>query len=149
MSEEAPPDNRFFDTNVLVYAYTEPNSMKGRKAQRLLSDVFEGRVHAAVSNQILAELSNTLISKFGAHPDSVNVIMESIAINTNWLKLNYTVKTVMKCISALDSKGLQGNYFFDMLIAQTMKENGITTLVTENTKDFEGIEGITLVNPFK
>lgn len=33
--------------------------------------------------------------------------------------------------------------------AQTMKENGITEIITENEADFHNIPGIKITNPFK
>mgnify|MGYP003565748672 CR=1 FL=1 len=38
--------------------------------------------------------------------------------------------------------------YFDMQLVATMLEEGIGTILTENSKDFEEIEDITVVNPF-
>lgn len=38
--------------------------------------------------------------------------------------------------------------YFDMQLAATMLEEGIVTILTENTKDFAAIEGISAINPF-
>ncbi len=38
--------------------------------------------------------------------------------------------------------------FLDSLIAETMKENGITSIITENAKDLTASLGITAINPF-
>lgn len=39
--------------------------------------------------------------------------------------------------------------FWDALIAETMKENGIVKIYTENEQDFMKIPGIKVVNPLK
>ncbi len=139
-------ENRFFDTNLFVYAYTEPNSEKGKRAQKLLIDVFEGRAKGVLSNQVLAELSYVLLSKFETDPEKVDVIVSSIRINANWRRLEYSTKTVAKCVKAILHTKTR---FFDTLIAETMRENEINMIITENTKDFERINGMTTVNPFR
>ena len=39
--------------------------------------------------------------------------------------------------------------FWDALIAATMLEHGIDTIVTENERDFKKIPGITIINLFQ
>ncbi|MCW6159748.1 MAG: PIN domain-containing protein [Candidatus Micrarchaeales archaeon] len=139
-------DDAFFDTTIFVYAYTEPHTVKGRKTGELLEAVFTGKRRAFISNQILAELGYVLLSKYGVDPEEVETIIGSLLSNRNWIKVNYSGGTVAKCIRSVS---LYRSRFFDTLIADTMKENSIAKVVTENTKDFEKIEGITIIDPFK
>ena len=67
----------------------------------------------------------------------MNAIMSSIY----WKVFNYTGNTICK---ALDSRIV----FWDSLIIETMKENGVTGMVTENTKDFSG-SGLRVHNPLE
>ena len=41
------------------------------------------------------------------------------------------------------------NNFYDALLIATMKRHGLTTIITENTKDFDYFDGIRAINPFK
>ena len=38
---------------------------------------------------------------------------------------------------------------FDVFLSATMLDNGITHIITVNEKDFTGIKGISVYNPFK
>lgn len=40
-------------------------------------------------------------------------------------------------------------HYWDYLIASTMKENAVKEIYTENTKDFEKIPELKVVNPFR
>lgn len=42
----------------------------------------------------------------------------------------------------------QGKDIYDRYLAATALSNGITTILTENVKNFAGIRGLTAVNPF-
>ena len=39
-------------------------------------------------------------------------------------------------------------HFWDAVIMETMKENGIGKVFTENVRDFAGTKGIEVVDPF-
>ncbi len=51
--------------------------------------------------------------------------------------------------SATKKSAYQGTPFWDALIAETMLENGVSTIYTENEKDFKKMRGINAINPFK
>lgn len=87
-----------------------------------------------------------MVEKFGTDPKEVAIIVGSIILNRNWTMLNYDENTVSKCMKTI---GLYKSKFFDTLIIETMKENSISRIITENAKDFEKVEGITVINPFK
>lgn len=42
---------------------------------------------------------------------------------------------------------VMGSHFWDLLMAETMKEAGMRTIYTENVRDFESIPWIEAVNP--
>ncbi len=73
-------------------------------------------------------------------------IVKNFILSNKWAKVNYTQDTVLK---AMITSSTYGSPFWDTLIAETAKENGVTTVLTENEKDFKKIPGIKIVNPFK
>ena len=139
-------DDVFYDTNILFYAYdlSEPN--KRDVCKRLVSRVFNGEDKGFISNQILVELYNALTRKLGVKPDTANVIIESFLASTSWIKISYNHLTIKSALYT--SKAFEAP-FLDSLIAETMKENGISRIITENEKDFTQISGIQVENPIK
>lgn len=138
----------FYDTNVFVYAYDESEKEKRQIAEKLVESVFSGEVKGSLSNQILSELFYVLTEKI-SNPLSKEVaakIIRNYVLSDKWEKLDYTNSTTLK--AALSSSYYK-NPFWDTLIAETMKENGIIQIITENEKDFKAIPGIKVTNPFK
>jgi predicted nucleic acid-binding protein len=130
------------DTNVLIYAIDDDQPQKRHKARAILEDAVASKLQLAVTNQILAEFSDVVTSKI-THPlskDEAKLFVSAILSNSNFHVYDYTSKTVL---NALDSD----KPFWDSLIAETLKENGIRTIITENTKDFKGT-GLLVKNPF-
>ena len=137
-------DEIFYDTNVLYYAYDLSEPEKRKTCKSLISKVFMGETKGVISNQILVELYNALTRKLGVKSDTAKVIVDSFITSTNWLKINYNHITVK---AALDTSKAFKAPFLDTLITETMKENGITQITTENEKDFARIPGIKIKNP--
>lgn len=140
-------EKTFFDTNVLAYALDEKEPSKRQRSVELLKQaVVEGK--AVVSNQVLAELFWVIRRKFnspGIMSKALDFI-EAASKEEKILKLNYSHKTVNKAARlSLDSSAP----FWDALIAQTMLENGVKVIYTENTADFAKIPGLKAINPFE
>ena len=73
-------------------------------------------------------------------------IIRKYVMSDKWKKVDYTNLTTLK--AALSSSYFN-TPFWDTLIAETMRENGMIEILTENEKDFKAIPGIKAVNPFK
>ena len=130
------------DTNILVYAFDSAYPQKRSICQKIIENVFEGEDTAVVTNQIIAEFSFVVTKKI-EKPLSITetkAIIGAILTSANWKVLSYTSNTVLH---ALESK----QPFWDALIAQTLREQNIQSIITENAKDFSG-SGIAAKNPF-
>lgn len=139
-------DRIFFDTNILYYAYDTSEPKKRDICEKLLEKVSREEIRGVVSNQILGELSNISSTKLGIASEELQVIVDYITLSSKWEKVDYTCDTVKRAVSGLrESK----TNFWDLVIAETMKENGITEIITENEKDFARVSGIRVINPFK
>lgn len=141
-------DKFCFDTTTLAYAYDESYPKEREVCKNLVDKVFKGELAGVVTNQILGELFNVLTSKIEKPVDTerANIIVKSLIESVQWEKINYTYETVEKAINTLKTSK---SYFWDTVIAETMKENSIDTIYTENEKDFKKIPGIKVINPIK
>ena len=138
-------DKIFYDTNVLRYAYDLNEPEKREICKSLVSGIFKGKHRGIISNQILAELYNALTRKLGVEAESARVIVESFIVSSNWVKIDYSHRTVR---AAIDVSRTFRTPFPDTLIAETMKENGIVLIMTENEADFARLPGLDIRNPF-
>ncbi|MDE1833955.1 MAG: PIN domain-containing protein [Candidatus Micrarchaeota archaeon] len=139
-------DKVFFDTNIICYAYDSSEPEKRKVCERLLEKVFNGDIEGVISNQILGETFNALVTKLGVSPEKARIIVKSLIVSDKWRKLDYTSTTIDHAISNFEKFNAP---FWDLLISETMKENGIIEIFTENDKDFDEISGITVTNPLR
>lgn len=139
-------DRIFFDTNIICYAFDLAEPAKRKVCERLLYKVFTGEISGVVSNQVLGEVFSASVTKMRMPADKVAVVVKALILSEKWEKIDYTTRTVDR---ALDGYGSAGSHFWDLLIAETMKENGVARIITENEKDFGGIPGIRVTNPFR
>lgn len=96
---------------------------------------------------ILAETFFVLTRKLKNPLSAVDAeaIVNGIIDSVNWKKIIYTHETVKK---AMSSSKNNGTGVWDALIAETALENGIRKIYTENTKDFNKIPSLKIINPF-
>lgn len=132
------------DTNILVYAYENENSLKKRKAFELIKQCFRSEISLAVSNQNLAEFTYVTVKKRKLTLNEAKVNVEDISKFGGFRKIAYSSETIL---SAIDLANEFNMPFWDSLLAATMRENGIFNLYTENAKDFK-MPWINAVNPF-
>jgi predicted nucleic acid-binding protein len=127
----------FFDSNVLVYAFTQAGD-KTNRAQQILS------LGGAVNVQALNETANTLRRKFNVGWPRIGQIVDAILRNCpNPLPL--TVDTHRASLRICERFGYS---MYDGLIIAAAKESGCTTLYTEDLQHGQIVEGLRIENPF-
>lgn len=130
------------DSNVLIYALDRKSGVKHDVARKLVAKCMRGEIALAISNQVLAE---TLFNiEEGVPIQDIADFVDSIQKLPSWKKLVYSHQTVSNVLIRKEKTD-----FWDTLIAETLKENNIPTIYTENTKDFEKIPGVKATNPFR
>ncbi len=67
-------------------------------------------------------------------------MIQTFLSSENWVVFNYDGETVLRALNTAKP-------FWDALIIETLKQHGLSKIVTENTRHFEGT-GITVINPF-
>ncbi len=135
------------DSNVLVHAYNRADARKHVAAVNLLEKCWQRQVVYAVSIQNLAEFFVVVTKKVPSPLSIENAekIIADICAFSHWRVLRSDEKTLQQAISLY--KEFKG-HFWDVLIAATMIDSGISHIYSENTDDFNRINGIRAKNPF-
>ncbi len=136
------------DTNILVYAFDLTEKEKRRICKDIIKVGFEGEKNFVVSNQILGEFFTVITAKIDRplKPEEAETVISGIIDSDNWTKTNYTHLTVKR---AMGMNRQLKTRFWDALIAETMLENNIFEILTEDIEEFRKIPGITCKNPLK
>lgn len=137
---------QFFDTTILVYAYDESETEKRTQCKPLVEAIFQGKKQGVISLQVLGELFSVLTEKIDRPlpADMSAHIIQGFLTSPHWQKLHYSETTLL---AALQTARLCHTPWWDTLLAETAKEGGIRTIITENIADFARIPGIRAVNP--
>ncbi len=138
------------DTNILIYS-TLKNDTRYQTAQSILLENTEYSGYKYTTTQNLGEMYPNLTGPKMSEPDDPVLArekIESIAALPDVTVLPLTNDIVSLALELSQKYGIRRQKYFDMQIAAFMLRYSIPLLITENTKDFEGIENIIPVNPF-
>ncbi len=140
-------EDRLLDTNVLVYAYDASETRRREIAKGLVDDVWSAG-GGVVTLQNLSEFFFAVTRKVQKPVPVVDAktIVSDILRSSRWVVIDRNAGTVVKAMDIVETTRAP---FWDVLIGACMLEHGIKVIVTENEKDFKGIPGITVVNPFR
>jgi len=132
-------DKIFFDTNVLVYCYTETEPNKKAVAQGLAQSP-----DAWVSTQVLQELSNTLHKKFGKTWAEIDLTIVEVCQNFEvFVNQPETLRDALRLAERYKYS------FYDSLILSSSLALGCKTVYSEDMKDGQIIDGaLEIKNPF-
>jgi predicted nucleic acid-binding protein len=132
-------DSVFFDTNILVYSYSNSETEKQTIARRLITDN-----NSCISTQVLNELANTITRKFKfTYQDAIISIKESCQNNKLHINTDTTIFQACKIAE------LYGFSFYDSLIIAAAIESNCVVLYSEDMNNGQIIDNkLTIVNPF-
>lgn len=136
------------NSNILVYAYDTSEKEKRPKALKIIQSCWEGKLKLCVSAQNLSESFFILTNKV-QYPLSVAEAgkrAQAIINSSKWKVFDVTKETVS---DAIDLSKNHGTVYWDSLIASVVKLNAVSTIYTENTKDFSKIPSIEAINTLK
>ena len=134
------------DTNILVYAFDADSGRKYSIAKELIGRSWRGKERYAVSIQNLAEFSVVVREKV-AHPvpsEDIRQFLSLVMRSHDWQVLGYGAKTIIRAHEIRDEYHL---HFWDALLAATMEENAVRTIISEDAH-FRNVPWITVQNPF-
>jgi toxin-antitoxin system PIN domain toxin len=139
------------DTNILVYAYNE-DSVHHKVAKRFLDKVFAGEIKACISQQVLYEFFSVITNaKKVESPLPLEVAADlcvSLWEGSELEKIALTDFVPQKAFALAKSHKLRNGKVFDCVLAASAEANGVTTIFTENIKDFAKFDFLEAVNPF-
>jgi len=139
------------DTNVLIYATLEQDS-RTERARAAIANGAQSNCEAYISVQNLSEMYPNLTGPKTLPPDTPEQAAEKISrlAGLPYLQvLPITPAVILKALQLAEQRQVRRQRFFDMQLAATLLVHDIPTLVTENTADFVGIEGIEAISPFE
>lgn len=136
------------DTNILVYSYDASEPEKQKICSSLIKKCWTQEVSYAISLQNLSEFFVIVTQKIEKplSKEIVKKIVKDIIDFNNWQVIGFDNASI---IAAIDLNIKYKIHYWDALLCATMKQNGITSIYTENAKDFEKIPWVTAVNPMK
>ena len=136
-------ERALIDSNLLVYWFDASEPVKHEKADSFMRERFAAG-DSCVSAQNLAEFHSAVTGKIEQALDGADsqAIVQKLAKTLHVFM--YGARTV---VAAIDLQARYGTPFWDALLAATMEENGIHTIYTENTKEFEKIPWLNVINP--
>jgi len=138
------------DTNVLIYA-TLSADPRYERARQVLALRHRREVALFVSVQNLADMYPNLTGPKNQPPDSPELArskIQSIARLRGLTVLPMTLETAHLALDLCVAAGVTRQGCFNRQLAALMVRESIPVIITENVKDFAGVEGVTAFNPF-
>jgi predicted nucleic acid-binding protein len=130
-------DKPFFDTNVILYAFRQDDA-RGQVAKALLA---EG---GAVSVQVLNEFVAVARRKLHRSWEEVRRALGILRVFCSE-PVPLTIETHERALHIAERYGYS---IFDSLIIAAALHVGAGTLYSENMRDGQAIDGVTIRNPF-
>jgi predicted nucleic acid-binding protein len=131
---------RFFDTNILVYAYT--NDPRKTVSRRLMSEV--PAIGGCISVQILNELTNVFMRKLKMPWHDI----ERAIVGVRHIFGSISPITEATHASAFGLCRDHSLSIYDALIVSSALETGCTQLLSEDMQPGCKFGNLTIVNPF-
>jgi len=138
------------DTNILVHAHNR-SSPKQERASDIISRVLRKELEAVITPQILHEFYSVITSSKHVErplpPREASEICVDLMESRDIEKVLPSSMTSRTAFQLAGDLSLKGSKIFDCLLAAIANENGIETIYTENTKDFERYDFLKVENP--
>jgi len=133
-------DKCFFDTNIVVYLYSQDETNKQSIARSLFRDS-----QPVISTQVLSEFANVLHRKFKVGYTDIAIAIAQIIYVSQVVVINSS-----NIINALNIADKYYYSFYDSLVIATALAENCTILYTEDLQHGQEIESKLLIqNPFK
>ena len=139
----------FLDTNVLVSCIDTTRRLH-REAFALIDRVRGGELKAFISTQVVGEFYVSLTKSHGGlkaplSAEEAGEELEALLGSGLFTLLPVTPGVVSRAVTLSVQKGIRGIRFWDVVIVATMLEGGLSTLCTENFRDFKGFSDVVRV----
>ncbi len=129
----------FIDTNIIIYSYSSTEPEKQLVAQKIIAEN-----NSYISTQVLAELSNIMLKKFGVNHSAMIDVLHECYQNHN-VYIN-APETIEKAIQISDRYRFS---FYDSLILSSAISTECEILYSEDLHNGQIIDNkLTILNPF-
>ncbi len=135
-------DQKFLDTNILIYAHDGRIAEKQENARKLVKKLLQDR-HGVVSQQVLQEFFAAATRKL--HMPS-EVAREHVLTYSRFEVVSFSTTDM---IAAIDLHRLHQFSIWDALIVRGALKAGCETLYSEDMQDGRKIDSLTVRNPFE
>ncbi|MBI4096532.1 MAG: PIN domain-containing protein [Candidatus Levybacteria bacterium] len=133
------------DTNILVYSINL-DSLKYKQAKEFINNNL-GRLE--IAHQNILEAIRVLTHKKFSNPRKLKEALSStLSIAQSCSLISPNQNTLYLALELIKKHNLSGNRIFDAYLTATALSNGITSIATDNTRDFKKFNGIKTINPF-
>lgn len=139
------PAENFVDSNIFVYMLDRSAPAKRQRARELVYGLLQDRT-GCISYQVVQESLNALIRRLGEPPDAVRAFLEEVLLP--FWEINQIAPTPDLYRTGLRIQMRYGFSFYDSLMVAAALGAGCTTLYSEDMRDGQRIEGLTIRNPF-
>ncbi len=142
-----PPESLILvDSNILIYSLSS-RSTKCLRAQDFLQ---KNQQILCIAQQNIFETLRVLTHPNTPNPLSAAEAIKDITLVTEHLQvLSPLPETEYIATELIQKHNVIGSKIFDAYLAATALSHGVTTIATENEKDFKMFEGISILNPFQ
>ena len=136
------------DTNILIYSVSK-NISYSKDSKDLITDLLQNSYDVNISTQNLLEFRRVTTHKKFPNPLNPKELDVSLRFWLENFNLIYAAKSTWLEYLKLEQKyNPVDNDVFDLWLAATMLANGITKIITVNTKHFSKIKEVEAINPF-
>ncbi len=135
-----------FDTNVLIYSL-DSASPHFEAVSKLYSKVKSGEIEAIIAHQNIVEAENVLVGLYKKSLDEARDAIDNVLFSFNFRLICPVPSTISLYHKLAQSyRGQAKIDLYDIYLASTALSNEVNTIVTYNTKHFEGL-GISVISP--
>jgi len=140
------------DTNVLMYAVNSESPHHAASAQ-VLREALTAQIQACIALQNIHEFYSVVTNeKRVRNPVTTSQahMMATLLLETPRIeKLSQDHSTTQLALSLAKELGVSGPRFFDCLLAAIAKQHNVSTIVTENTRDYAPYAFLEAIRPGK
>ena len=139
------PELILVDSNILIYAINA-GSKKSEIAQHFLT---KNQAVLCIAQQNICEVLRVLTHLHTPNHISTMRAIEAISLISDQLTVISPLPVTEYITKELIiQNNISGNKIFDAYLVATALSNGVTTIATENEKDFKIFDELKIMNPF-
>lgn len=140
------------DTNILVYAYNLDSSLNPKASSFLEENVLTGKIKACLPYQCLYEffaiITDVKRVEKPLYPEEAKGILGTYMNARNIPKIYPRKSNLRNTLGLLLKYNITKQEIFDAVFVATLLDNGISGVITNDTKHFSRFDFLSVLNPF-